>query len=97
MPQIIISPDSCKGCELCVHACPQRILGMGKKINSKGYYYAEMVDWLTSAKAKAIVLNIFLSDLPKYEEEASLEDVFKKTTPTYLPVLLQPKEEKKIR
>ena len=44
MPQIVISPDSCKGCELCVEACPQKILGMGETINSKGYVYAEVVE-----------------------------------------------------
>ena len=44
MPRIVISPDSCKGCELCVEACPQKILGMGKRINSKGYVYAEVVE-----------------------------------------------------
>ncbi len=42
MSQIVINPDLCKGCELCVHACPQQILGMGKKINAKGYFYAEV-------------------------------------------------------
>ena len=44
MPQIVIEPDLCKGCELCVDACPQEILGMGTKINNKGYFYAEVVD-----------------------------------------------------
>jgi 2-oxoglutarate ferredoxin oxidoreductase subunit delta len=44
MSRIVISPDRCKGCELCVQASPQQILGMGKQINSKGYYYAEMVE-----------------------------------------------------
>jgi 2-oxoglutarate ferredoxin oxidoreductase subunit delta len=34
---ILIERDLCKGCELCVHACPQKILGMGQEINAKGY------------------------------------------------------------
>ena len=44
MAHIVIERDQCKGCELCVHACPQKILGMGTKINRKGYFYAEMVE-----------------------------------------------------
>jgi len=44
VPQINISPDRCKGCELCVQACPQQILGMSRKINRKGYFYAEVVE-----------------------------------------------------
>ncbi|MEW6757488.1 MAG: 4Fe-4S dicluster domain-containing protein [Acidobacteriota bacterium] len=42
MPQIVINPERCKGCELCVQACPQKILGMARDINSKGYFYARM-------------------------------------------------------
>ena len=28
MPRILIEKDRCKGCELCVHACPQNILAI---------------------------------------------------------------------
>ncbi len=44
MPQILIDPEACKGCELCVHACPQQILAMGSNLNSKGYFYARMAE-----------------------------------------------------
>lgn len=44
MSHILIEPDQCKGCELCVNACPQQILGMTKKINTKGYFYAEVAE-----------------------------------------------------
>jgi 2-oxoglutarate ferredoxin oxidoreductase subunit delta len=33
----------CKGCELCVAACPQQVLQLSPgRINSKGYHPAEM-------------------------------------------------------
>jgi 2-oxoglutarate ferredoxin oxidoreductase subunit delta len=41
---IKVYKDQCKGCELCVHACPQQILGMTDELNAKGYFYAQMVD-----------------------------------------------------
>ncbi len=44
MPQIRIAPDTCKGCELCVKACPQGVLAMGRQINSKGYFYARVAE-----------------------------------------------------
>ncbi len=44
MPRVVIKRDSCKGCELCVAACPQRILAMSKEINLKGYFYAKVVE-----------------------------------------------------
>lgn len=44
MPRIDIARDMCKGCELCVHACPQGILAMSQEINAKGYFFAHVVD-----------------------------------------------------
>lgn len=44
MPQILIHKDTCKGCELCVQACPQRVLAMGKEINAKGYFFAKVAE-----------------------------------------------------
>lgn len=44
MPGVNIDKNHCKGCELCVKACPQEILSMSKQISVKGYFYAEMFD-----------------------------------------------------
>ena len=38
-----IDVQTCKGCELCVEACPQESLKMSKEINVKGYHYAVLV------------------------------------------------------
>jgi len=42
--QILIDRDRCKGCELCVHACPQKVLTLGRDLNSKGYFFARMAE-----------------------------------------------------
>ncbi|MEG2378273.1 MAG: 4Fe-4S binding protein [Oscillospiraceae bacterium] len=45
MPKITIREDECKGCGLCVSACPKKILVMAKdKINCKGYNPVQIVD-----------------------------------------------------
>ncbi len=44
MSNILIDRDLCKGCELCVGACPQGILAMSGEINSKGYFFAEVAE-----------------------------------------------------
>lgn len=44
MPLVKIDTERCKGCELCVQACPQEIIHMAKEINTKGYFYAEVFD-----------------------------------------------------
>ena len=32
--------EECKGCELCIDACPQDCLAMSSGLNRKGYHYA---------------------------------------------------------
>lgn len=41
---VTIERNRCKGCELCVNACPKQVLAMSKEINDKGYFYAEVVN-----------------------------------------------------
>lgn len=40
---IRVNVETCKGCELCVEACPQESMAMSKEINKKGYHYAVLV------------------------------------------------------
>ncbi len=35
-----VVPELCKGCGLCIDACPQNVLKFHTKFNSKGYHYA---------------------------------------------------------
>ncbi len=44
MGKIVIAEDTCKGCSLCVHACPFHLLRISDRINLKGYYVAECID-----------------------------------------------------
>lgn len=44
MAKIIIDQERCKGCELCIPACPKHIIIMSKNFNKKGYYPAEQIN-----------------------------------------------------
>ncbi len=44
MPGIRIDKNHCKGCELCIRACPQNIISMSKEITVRGYYFAQVHD-----------------------------------------------------
>jgi len=35
--------ETCKGCELCIAACPQESLALSPRINKQGYHYAVLV------------------------------------------------------
>jgi 2-oxoglutarate ferredoxin oxidoreductase subunit delta len=39
-----IIDERCKGCGFCVEFCPQRVLVMSKRTNSKGYHPPELID-----------------------------------------------------
>ena len=41
--RIVVNNERCKGCELCVVACPTNALALSKHVNNKGYNYAYML------------------------------------------------------
>lgn len=47
MPEVRILRNYCKGCGLCVDACPAGCLRMGSKINAQGIQMAEVVETAT--------------------------------------------------
>ena len=45
MPKVTFREDICKGCGLCVEACPKKILEIAKdQINKKGHNPARITD-----------------------------------------------------
>lgn len=41
---VVVDTDRCKGCDLCVVACPANVLTLAKEVNNKGYNYAQMAN-----------------------------------------------------
>lgn len=45
MAKVTFATDTCKGCGLCVNACPKGLLQLSKdKINKKGHHPAEITN-----------------------------------------------------
>ena len=42
--RIAINAEHCKGCELCITACPQNVIQLAHWFNAKGYRPAQLVD-----------------------------------------------------
>ncbi len=41
---VVIDIEKCKGCEVCISACPQNVLAVASEVNNKGYHYAVKVN-----------------------------------------------------
>ena len=41
---IKVDVERCKGCNLCVVACPTKVLALAREVNGKGYNYAYMAN-----------------------------------------------------
>ena len=44
MIEIVINPNYCKGCNICIEFCPKHVLLPSKGMNAKGYILPEPVD-----------------------------------------------------
>lgn len=52
MIEIVINPDYCKGCSICIALCPKKVLQPSKDINAKGYILPEAVDIVACTQCK---------------------------------------------
>ncbi|GAB6283780.1 MAG: 4Fe-4S binding protein [Ignavibacterium sp.] len=41
---IKVATEICKGCEICITACPQDCLGLSNQINLHGYRYIQLTN-----------------------------------------------------
>lgn len=41
---ILVNVERCKGCEVCIAACPSSTIAMSKEVNGKGYHFAMKVN-----------------------------------------------------
>jgi 2-oxoglutarate ferredoxin oxidoreductase subunit delta len=81
--------ETCKGCELCIDACPQESLQLSPKINAQGYHYAVLVkDNCTGCINCALVcpdavITVFREDKKKQKVPvATISNVTKNITVT---------------
>jgi 2-oxoglutarate ferredoxin oxidoreductase subunit delta len=60
---LVIDIDKCKGCELCIAACPPNVLVMSKGVNEIGYRYPELTPGCTGCTACQLVCPDFVFEV----------------------------------
>ncbi len=64
---VTIAAERCKGCELCIPACPPRVLSMSRAVNEMGFRYPELRPGCTGCSACLLVCPDFVFQVFQYE------------------------------
>ena len=64
---VTINVEQCKGCDLCIPACPPGVLRMSQAVNEKGYRYPELRPGCTGCGACLLVCPDFVFAVYQYE------------------------------
>lgn len=57
---LVIDERQCKGCELCVVACPPAVLRMSAEVNEMGYHFPRLTEGCTGCTACQLVCPDFV-------------------------------------
>jgi 2-oxoglutarate ferredoxin oxidoreductase subunit delta len=64
---ITLEASRCKGCELCIPACPPRVLRMSQTRNANGHAIPELLPGCTGCGACLLVCPDFCFEIYQYE------------------------------
>lgn len=71
---ITIDINRCKGCELCIPACPPGVLSMSTQGNELGYLYPELAPGCTGCTACQLICPDFVFEIYKYQSPVTYEE-----------------------
>ena len=80
--------ETCKGCELCIAACPQESIALSPQINKQGYHYAVLIkDNCTGCINCALVcpdtvITVYREDKKKKKAVATISNVMENISVT---------------
>jgi 2-oxoglutarate ferredoxin oxidoreductase subunit delta len=63
---LVIDADKCKGCELCIAACPPNVLAMSSELNELGYRFPLLHEGCTGCTACQLVCPDYVFSVYRY-------------------------------
>ena len=71
---VVIDKEACKGCDLCIDACPPQVLVMTThQLNDRGYRYPQLLPGCTGCKACSQICPDFVFQVYRYEHPVEIE------------------------
>jgi len=70
---IVILPDFCKGCEICVEFCPKDILKMSEELNTRSYHFPYIISLKTEDCSQCRLCERLCPDLAIFLVEKNVE------------------------
>jgi 2-oxoglutarate ferredoxin oxidoreductase subunit delta len=70
---VTIERERCKGCELCIPACPPEVLSMSSEVNGMGFRVPELYPGCTGCGACLLVCPDFVFEVFRYEDPVEHE------------------------
>jgi 2-oxoglutarate ferredoxin oxidoreductase subunit delta len=64
---LVIDVERCKGCELCIDACPPQVLSMSDTVNERGYRFPLLTPGCIACKACSAICPDFVFSVYRYE------------------------------
>ena len=70
---VTIDTHLCKGCELCIVACPPQVLVMSEEVNQLGYRYPKLLAGCTGCLACLQLCPDFVFEVYKYDQPIEVD------------------------
>ena len=65
---VTVNVEQCKGCQLCIPACPPAVLEMSSDVNAHGFAYPLLHPGCTGCGACLLVCPDFVFEVYRYDE-----------------------------
>jgi 2-oxoglutarate ferredoxin oxidoreductase subunit delta len=72
---VTIDRERCKGCELCIPACPPGVLAMSTEVNAVGYRFPVLAPGCTGCRACHAVCPDYVFEVFKFDQPILLPAV----------------------